>query len=113
MNKKGIHPLWSIVFIAVVIGLSEIGIRFITTTKGYIYLGNLALLFWGFLLFGWGLISLLSYFLESRWSGFKSLIWVYKSILPVGGRLNALIIGSGGIVVGLICILKALVDLPG
>ncbi len=42
-------------------------------------------------MFSGGLFSLISYFLETKWKGFQSLIWVYKTIIPIGGKVNAII----------------------
>lgn len=106
MKKRNILPLWTVILLILIIGISEIAIRVLSFTKGYIYIGDLALFFWGVLLFSGGVFSSLSYFLETKWSAFRSLIWVYKTILPIGGRINAIIIGIGGILTGLMCIIK-------
>lgn len=109
MNRSGLLPLWLIILIIIIILIvvSEITLRKMTSSSGFLLLGDIALLIWGILMFAGGIFSLLSYFFESRWKGFQGLIWVYRTIIPVGGKVNAIIFGLIGIVVGAVAILYA------
>lgn len=108
MKRTGLPPLWIVVLIVIIIAISEITLRALTSSDGFFFLGDAALLIWGFILFSGGLFSLLSYFFETRWRGFQGLIWVYKTIIPVGGKVNAIIFGVVGILVGAVSILKVI-----
>ncbi len=106
MKRSGIPPLWIILVIAGIIGVSEIAIRALTSPAEFLVLGDAALLIWGLLMFSGGLFSLLSYFFETKWKGFHALIWVYKTIIPVGGKINAIIFGVTGILIGSVSIIR-------
>lgn len=100
MKKSGLPSFWVIIFIMLIIGISEVGIRALNSETGFISLRNITLFIWGVLMLSWGIFSILSYFFETRWRGFYGLIWVYKNIIPVGGKTNALILGVTGILTG-------------
>ena len=108
MKRSGLFPLWIVILIAFIVGISEITLRTLTSPAGFIFLGDAALLIWGFLMFSGGLFSLLSYFFETKWKGFQGLIWVYRTIIPVGGKVNAIIFGVLGILIGSISIIKVI-----
>lgn len=110
MKRSGLPPLWIVILIVFIIGVSEITLRVLASSGGFLFLGDAALLIWGFILFSGGLFSLLSYFFETRWRGFQGLIWIYKTIIPVGGKVNAIIFGVVGILVGAVSILKVIVS---
>ena len=101
MKKSGFPPLWTVIVILLTIGISEIALRIVTSPSGL-------LLLWGIALFSGGLFSLSSYFFETKWRGFQGLIWVYKTIIPVGGKVNAIIFGVIGMLIGILSILRAL-----
>ena len=108
MKKSGIPPLWTAIVILLTIGISEIALRIITSPSGLLLLEDIALLLWGIALFSGGLFSLSSYFFETKWRGFQGLIWVYKTIIPVGGKVNAIIFGVIGMLIGILSILRVL-----
>ncbi len=108
MKKSGLPPLWAVIVILLAVGATEIALRIIATPSGLLLLGDIALLLWGIALFSGGVFSLSSYFFETKWRGFQGLIWVYKTIIPVGGRLNALLFGIIGVVIGILSIFRAL-----
>jgi len=101
MKKSGLPPLWTVIVILLTIGISEIALRIVTSPSGL-------LLLWGIALFSGGLFSLSSYFFETKWRGFQGLIWVYKTIIPVGGKVNAIIFGVIGMLIGILSILRVL-----
>jgi len=101
MKKSGLPPLWTVIVILLTIGISEIALRIITSPSGL-------LLLWGIALFSGGLFSLSSYFFETKWRGFQGLIWVYKAIIPVGGKVNAILFGIIGMLIGILSILRVL-----
>ena len=107
MKKYGFPPLWTVIVILLTIGISEIALRIITSPSG-LFLENIALLLWGVVLFTGGLYSLAGYFFETKWRGFQGLIWVYKTIIPVGGKVNAIIFGVIGMLIGILSILRVL-----
>jgi len=107
MKKYGFPPLWTVIVILLTIGISEIAIRIITSPSGLL-LEDIALLLWGVVLFTGGLYSLAGYFFETKWRGFQGLIWVYKTIIPVGGKVNAIIFGVIGMLIGILSILRVL-----
>ena len=107
MKKSGIPPLWTAIVILLTIGISEIALRIITSPSGLL-LEDIALLLWGVVLFTGGLYSLAGYFFETKWRGFQGLIWVYKTIIPVGGKVNAIIFGVIGMLIGILSILRVL-----
>ncbi len=109
MKRSGLPPLWIGIIIVLIISVSEITIRYRTSPAGFLFLGDAALLIWGFLMLSGGLFSLLSYFFEAKWKGFRGLIWVYKTIIPVGGKVNAIIFGVIGILIGSVSIIKVIV----
>ncbi len=106
MKRSRLTPLWIAIIIAFTIGIGELTIRMLTSPEGFLFLSDIVLLLWGFLMFSGGLFSLISYFLETKWKGFQCLIWVYKNIMPVGGKVNAIIFGVIGILLGLVSIVK-------
>ena len=108
MKKSGIPPLWTAIVILLTIGISEIALRIITSPSGLLLLEDIALLLWGIALFSGGLFSLSSYFFETKWRGFQGLIWVYKTIIPVGGKVNAILFGIIGMLIGILSILRVL-----
>jgi len=108
MKRSGLPPIWVLILIVIIIAISEFTLRILASSKGFLILGDAALLFWGLFLFAGGIFSLLSYFFEKRWRGFQGLIWVYKTIIPVGGKVNAIIFGLVGILVGAVSIIKVL-----
>ena len=101
MKKSGLPPLWTVIVILLTIGISEIALRIVTSPSGL-------LLLWGIALFSGGLFSLSSYFFETKWRGFQGLIWVYKAIIPVGGKVNAILFGIIGMLIGILSILRVL-----
>ena len=101
MKKSGLPPLWTVIVILLTIGISEIALRIVTSPSGL-------LLLWGIALFSGGLFSLSSYFFETKWRGFQGLIWVYKTIIPVGGKINAILFGIIGMLIGILSILRVL-----
>ena len=107
MKKSGLPPLWTVIVILLTIGISEIALRIITSPSGLL-LEDIAVLLWGIALFSGGLFSLSSYFFETKWRGFQGLIWVYKTIIPVGGKVNAIIFGVIGMLIGILSILRVL-----
>jgi len=107
MKKYGFPPLWTVIVILLTIGISEIALRIITSPSGLL-LEDIALLLWGVVLFTGGLYSLAGYFFETKWRGFQGLIWVYKTIIPVGGKVNAIIFGVIGMLIGILSILRVL-----
>lgn len=107
MKKSGFPPLWTVIVIVLTIGISEIALRIITSPSGLL-LEDIALLLWGVVLFTGGLFSLAGYFFETKWRGFQGPIWVYKTIIPVGGKVNAIIFGVIGMLIGILSILRAL-----
>lgn len=107
MKKYGFPPLWTVIVIVLTIGISEIALRIITSPSG-LFLDDIALLLWGVVLFTGGLFSLAGYFFETKWRGFQGLIWVYKTIIPVGGKVNAIIFGVIGMLIGILSILRVL-----
>jgi len=107
MKKSGFPPLWTVIVIVLTIGISEIALRIITSPSG-LFLENIALLLWGVALFSGGLFSLVGYFFETKWRGFQGLIWVYKTIIPVGGKVNAILFGIIGMLIGILSILRVL-----
>lgn len=108
MKRSGLPPLWIVIVIAFIVGISELTLRILTSPGGFLFPGDAALLLWGFLMFSGGLFSLLSYFFETKWKGFQGLIWVYKTIIPIGGKVNAIIIGVAGILIGIASIARVL-----
>ncbi len=108
MKKSGLLPLWTVIVILLTIGISEIALRIITSPSGLLLLEDIALLLWGIALFSGGLFSLSSYFFETKWRGFQGLIWVYKAIIPVGGKVNAILFGIIGMLIGILSILRVL-----
>jgi len=108
MKKYGFPPLWTVIVILLTIGISEIALRIITSPSGLLLLEDIALLLWGIALFSGGLFSLSSYFFETKWRGFQGLIWVYKTIIPVGGKINAILFGIIGMLIGILSILRVL-----
>ena len=108
MKKSGLPPLWTVIVILLTIGISEIALRIITSPSGLLLLEDIALLLWGVALFSGGLFSLSSYFFETKWRGFQGLIWVYKAIIPVGGKVNAILFGIIGMLIGILSILRVL-----
>ena len=108
MKKSGIPPLWTAIVILLTIGISEIALRIITSPSGLLLLEDIALLLWGIALFSGGLFSLSSYFFETKWRGFQGLIWVYRTIIPVGGKANAILFGIIGMLIGILSILRVL-----
>ncbi|MBI5039247.1 MAG: hypothetical protein HZC13_05755 [Nitrospirae bacterium] len=108
MKKSGFPPLWTVIVIILTIGISEIALRIITSPSGLLLLEDIALLLWGVVLFTGGLFSLAGYFFETKWRGFQGLIWVYKTIIPVGGKVNAIIFGVIGMLIGILSILRVL-----
>lgn len=108
MKKPGLPPLWTVIVILLTIGISEIALRIITSPIGIFLLGDMALLLWGIALFSGGLFSLSSYFFETKWRGFQGLIWVYRTIIPVGGKVNAILFGIIGMLIGILSILRVL-----
>ena len=107
MKKYGFPPLWTVIVILLTIGISEIALRIITSPSGLL-LEDIALLLWGVVLFTGGLYSLAGYFFETKWRGFQGLIWVYKAIIPVGGKVNAILFGIIGMLIGILSILRVL-----
>jgi len=107
MKKYGFPPLWTVIVILLTIGISEIALRIITSPSGLL-LEDIVLLLWGVVLFTGGLYSLAGYFFETKWRGFQGLIWVYKTIIPVGGKVNAIIFGVIGMLIGILSILRVL-----
>ncbi|MDD5434416.1 MAG: hypothetical protein PH343_03205 [Nitrospira sp.] len=105
MKRSGLPPLWAIIVILFIIGISEIGIRVLNSKTGIISLSNATLFIWGVLMLFWGIFSILSYFFETKWRGFYGLIWVYKHIIPIGGRINAIILGIIGILTGAVSLI--------
>lgn len=107
MKKYGFPPRWTVIVIVLTIGISEIVLRIITSPSSLL-LEDIALLLWGVVLFTGGLFSLAGYFFETKWRGFQGLIWVYKTIIPVGGKVNAIIFGVIGMLIGILSILRVL-----
>lgn len=107
MKRSGLPPLWAVLAVLFVIGISEISIRALNsnTGRGFISLSNATLFIWGFLMIFWGFFSILSYFFETKWKGFYGLIWVYKHIIPLGGKVNAIIFGIIGVLTGTVSLL--------
>jgi len=108
MKKSGLPPLWTVIVIFLTIAISEMALRIITSPSGIFLLGDIALLLWGIALFSGGLFSLSSYFFETKWRGFQGLIWVYRTIIPVGGKANAILFGIIGMLIGILSILRVL-----
>lgn len=108
MKRSGIPPLWTVIVIAFIVTISELTIRHFTTPEGFIFIGDAALFLWGSIMLAGGLFSLSSYFFETKWRGFQGLIWFYKTIIPVGGKVNAIIFGMAGIITGAFSIIKVL-----
>ena len=106
MKRPIIHPLWVLVIIASAAGIGELSVRILSFPGGFHILADALLLLWGILMFSGGIFSILSYFFETRWKGFHGLIWVYKTIMPVGGKVNAIILGIIGIAIGIVTIIK-------
>ncbi len=107
MKRSGLPPLWTVIVVLLAIGITEIALRVIASPSGLL-LGDIALLLWGIALFSGGLFSLSSYFFETKWRGFQGLIWVYKTIIPVGGKINAILFGIIGILIGILSIFRVL-----
>lgn len=105
MKKSGLPPLWVIIVIIVIILISELSIRVMSSETGFISISSLTLFIWGIVMICWGVFSILSYFFETRWKGFYGLVWVYKYIIPAGGKTNALIFGVIGILVGVVSLI--------
>lgn len=106
MKRSGLPPLGVIIVIAFIIGISEVTLRILTSSKGFIFLSDAALFIWGLIMLSGGIFSLSSYFFETKWRGFQGLIWVYKTIIPVGGKVNAIIFGMAGILTGAYSIIR-------
>ena len=100
--------MWAVIAVILLIGISEIYIRITASHARFFSLSDAALLVWGLIMFSGGVFSLLSYFFETRWKGFHSLIWVYKTIIPVGGKVNAIIFGLIGILIGSASIIRVI-----
>lgn len=111
MKRSGIPPLWAVIVIALIVSISELTIRSFTTPKGFLFIGDAALFLWGLIMLSGGFFSLSSYFFETKWRGFQGLIWFYKTIIPVGGKVNAIIFGMAGIIIGAFSIIKVLAPL--
>jgi len=109
MKRSGLPPLWIIIIIVLIIVLSEIIIRILSYPGGFFFLSDVSLSLWGIVMITGGLYSLLSYFFETKWKGFQWLIWVYKTIIPAGGKVNALIFGVIGVLIGVFSLLKVII----
>ena len=107
VKKHIIHPIWVLVILASAAIVGEITVRILSFPGGFHILADLLLLIWGIMMFFGGIFSILSYFFENRWKGFNGLIWTYKTIMPIGGKVNAIIIGIIGIAIGIVSVIKA------
>src|SRR3989337_3554129 len=107
VKKHIIHPIWVLVILASAAIIGEITVRILSFPGGFHILADALLLIWGIIMFFGGIFSILSYFFENRWKGFNGLIWTYKTIMPIGGKVNAIIIGIIGIAIGIVSIIKA------
>ena len=107
VKKHIIHPIWVLVILASAAIIGEITVRILSFPGGFHILADLLLLIWGIMMFFGGIFSILSYFFENRWKGFNGLIWTYKTIMPIGGKVNAIIIGIIGIAIGIVSVIKA------
>ena len=107
VKKHIVHPIWVLVILASAALVGEITVRILSFPGGFHILTDVLLLIWGIMMFFGGIFSILSYFFENRWKGFNGLIWTYKNIMPIGGKVNAIIIGTIGIAIGIVSIIKA------
>lgn len=107
MKKHIIHPLWVLVILASAAIAGEITVRVLAFPGGFHILADILLLVWGIMMLFGGIFSILSYFFETKWKAFNGLIWTYKNIMPIGGKVNAIVIGIIAIAIGIVSILKA------
>lgn len=107
VKKHIVHPVWVLVILASAALIGEITVRILSFPGGFQILADVLLLIWGIMMFFGGIFSILSYFFENRWKGFNGLIWTYKNIMPIGGKVNAIIIGIIGIAIGIVSMIKA------
>ncbi len=108
MKKHIVHPIWVLVILASAAIAGEMTARILSFPGGFHILADVLLLLWGIMMFVGGIFSILSYFFENRWKGFNGLIWTYKYIMPIGGKVNAIIIGLIALAIGVFSIFKAL-----
>lgn len=107
MKKHIVHPIWVLVILASAAVAGEITVRILSFPGGFHILADVLLLIWGIMMFFGGIFSILSYFFANRWKGFNGLIWTYKNIMPIGGKVNAIIIGIIAIAIGIVSVIKA------
>src|SRR4030067_1038163 len=107
VKKHIVHPIWVLVILASAALVGEITVRILSFPGGFHILTYVLLLICGIIMFFGGIFSILSYFFENRWKGFNGLILTYKNIIPIGGKVNAIIIGTIWIAIGIVSIIKA------